>query len=143
GFPGKSLAGEEGAQAAWIILQHAISMPALQRKSLALITELANQGEIPRTNAAMLEDRIRYLEGKRQVYGTQFDWDENGELSPLPIEDVNVVDALREKVGLPPLEVSIQQYRALAKRHGERPPTDGSKKQAEFEAWAKRVGWRT
>lgn len=38
-------------------------------------------------HVAMLEGRIRCNEGKRQRYGTQFDWDKDGLLSPHPIDD--------------------------------------------------------
>src|SRR2546430_12422286 len=35
-----------------------------------------------------------------QVYGTQYDWDEKGELNPHPVEDPEGVDELRRSVGL-------------------------------------------
>src|SRR5881398_1199456 len=41
GWPGRGLVGEQGAQAAWLILQHAIGEPALQRRGLALLQEAA------------------------------------------------------------------------------------------------------
>lgn len=142
GFPGRSLVGEDGAQAAWLIVQHAIGLPSLQRAALPLIGVLAARGEIPPVNAAMLEDRIRCFEGKRQRFGTQFDWDEADELSPLPIEDIERVDTLRAEVGLPPLERSIALHRARARASNERPPKDGAKKERERQVWLKRVGWR-
>jgi hypothetical protein len=41
------------------------------------------RGDAPALQAAMLEDRIRAFEGRPQRYGTQFDWDANGEPSPV------------------------------------------------------------
>src|SRR5262245_43076841 len=87
GWPGRTLVGKEGAHAAWLVLQHAIGNPPLQRRGLELLRRAVAEGEVPAALAAMLEDRIRSFEGKPQVYGTQFDWDEHGRLSPLPIED--------------------------------------------------------
>jgi hypothetical protein len=101
GWPGRSLVGEDAAEAAWIILQHAIGNPALQRRGLALLREAAAAGEIPMVQVAMLDDRIRTLEGRGQRYGTHFDWDEQGLMSPLPIEDEENVDARRREIGLP------------------------------------------
>src|SRR5207247_1273888 len=37
GWPGRSRVGEEGAQAAWLILQHAIGNPPLMRRGLTLL----------------------------------------------------------------------------------------------------------
>ena len=34
GWPGRGLVGEDGARAAWLILQHAIGHPDLQRRGL-------------------------------------------------------------------------------------------------------------
>jgi hypothetical protein len=67
-------------------VQHAISLPQFQRQCLALLQAAVTRGEAPAWQVAMLTDRIRILEGRQQLYGTQFDWDANGQMSPLPIE---------------------------------------------------------
>jgi hypothetical protein len=89
GWPGASLVGEDGAEAAWLILQHAISKPILQRRCLPLLQRAAEQGQALWKQYAMLLDRIRFNERKPQVYGTQFDWDKDGQMSPWPMEDPN------------------------------------------------------
>src|SRR4051812_24269343 len=101
GWPGKSLVGEDGAAAAWLVLQHAIGDPPLMRRGLALLGGLA-PGEVDPARLATLEDRVRAFEGRPQRYGTQYDWDETGQLGPLPIEDPERVDLLRRSVGLGP-----------------------------------------
>lgn len=90
----------------------------------------------------MLEDRIRCFEGRPQRYGTQFDWDEHGELSALPVEDADSVDERRRAVGLGPLAEAVAAQRRLAIAEGERPPRDAAKRRLEAEAWAREVGWR-
>src|SRR2546426_12260662 len=80
GWPGRSRVGEEGAQAAWLILQHAIENPPLMRRGLTLLRGGVSEGEVSPLEVAMLEDRIRTFEGRPQRYGTQFDWDEHGRL---------------------------------------------------------------
>jgi hypothetical protein len=62
----------------------------------------------------MLTDRIRVLEGRAQLYGTQFDWDQNGVMSPLPIEDEPGVDQRRAQLGLEPLAQAISHRRLNA-----------------------------
>ncbi len=143
GWPGRSLVGEDGAEAAWLIAQHAIAEPDVQRQALKLMREAAEQGEAQLWQVAMLEDRIRLFEGKQQLYGTQFDWDENGEMSPYPeIEDEAEVDERRQAVGLMRLEEDIRQKRAAIKQSNEQPPEDLTKRREEMEEWARAVGWR-
>ena len=142
GWAGKSLVGEDGAEAAWIIVQHSIANPALQRQCLMLIGEAAKQGEAPAWQFAYLADRIRVLEGRPQIYGTSFDWDERGEMSPCEIEDIERVDERRRSVGLPPLAESVRRHREGAAQSNERPPADWHARQREIEDWARSVGWR-
>lgn len=142
GWPGRSLVGENAAEAAWLILQHAIGNPALQRRGLSLLKEAAAAGEVPLARVAMLEDRIRANEGRGQLYGTQFDWDEHGLMSPLPIDDETSVDARRREIGLMPLAQETRRQREQAERDGERPPPDWNARQQEKEEWLRSTGWR-
>ncbi|MEM6292018.1 MAG: DUF6624 domain-containing protein [Myxococcota bacterium] len=142
GWPNVELVGAEAAEAAWLILQHAISMPALQRRGLALLETEAAHDRAEASNVAMLEDRIRVFEGRAQRFGTQFDWDANGQLSPHPIEDPAGVDARRREVGLPPLDETTAKHRRRAREEGEHPPDDAAARRAQADAWARRVGWR-
>lgn len=141
-WPGVRLVGQDGARAAWLILQHAIGAPDLQRRGLELLDRAAERGEVPRDQVAMLEDRIRMFEGRRQRYGTQFDWDEQGMMSPVPIEDREYVDERRAEMGLPSLAEQIRTMRERAAAEGEGPPQDRAARRAEVEAWCRRVGWR-
>jgi hypothetical protein len=114
----------------------------LQRRGLVLLQEAAARGDVPPVEVAMLDDRIRCFEGRPQRYGTQFDWDEHGRISPLPIEDIEHVDERRAAVGLNPLEERIRQVRAdIAEAHEAVPP-DYAARRREMEAWARAVGWR-
>jgi hypothetical protein len=135
--------GTEGQNAAWRIVQHAIAQPGFQRRYLTLIRDAAARGQAPGWQVAMLEDRVRFFEGRNQLYGTQFDWDANGELSPLPIEDADGVDARRAALGLESLAATTARQRAQALAAGDKKPADPQARQAAFEAWTRQVGWRT
>ncbi len=141
GWPGRSLVGSEGVEAAWLILQHAIAKPQLQRKCLPLLKVAIDAGEIPPYQFAYLEDRINTLEGRPQRYGTQLDWDEKGQLSPLPLQNPRRVDTYRESVGLGPLSERVEQMRRQAQSEGDSPPSNFKKRRAQKQAWAKSVGW--
>jgi hypothetical protein len=143
GWPGRAIVGDDGAEAAWLIVQHSIGNPDLQRHALKLLKEEAAKGEAPLWQAAMLEDRIRMLEGNMQIYGTQFDWDENGEMSPRPaIEDPEHVDERRRAIGLRPLAEEIDRKRAAIAQTNEKPPYDRAERERLMEEWARSVGWR-
>jgi hypothetical protein len=141
GWPGFSRVGEDGAEAAWLIAQHAIGLPAFQRHCLALLAAAVAQGDVPATHLAYLTDRVSTLEGCRQVYGTQFDWDEEGQMSPLAIDDEAHVDARRAAAGLPPLAETIARQRSDAAHSGEHAPEDRARHAREFEAWRRKAGW--
>jgi hypothetical protein len=142
GWPGGSLVQEDGAAAAWLLLKHAIGDPALQRRCLPLVEAAAAAGEVPAWQPATLLDGICFYEGRPQVYGSVFDWDEAGEMAPWPIEDADGVDRRREAVGLPPLAEQIESVRAAAAAEGEPAPADSVARRREADAWARSVGWR-
>ncbi len=147
--PSPPLAGPAAARSATTarprlsrFLQHAISRPDLQRRGLDLILDAIASGNANALDAAYLSDRIAVFEGRGQTFGTQFDWDAQGQLSPAPIRDRHGVEERRASVGLPPLAETIAQMRATAAAEMERPPADLAQRRAQFEAWARRVGWR-
>jgi len=143
GWPGRSLVGERAAHEAWRIAQHSIGEPAFQREVLRLIEAAVAAGEAEARQAAYLEDRIRSFEGRFQRYGTQFDWDEDGQMSPFPpVEEPETVDARRAAVGLGPLAENVARMRVGMAESNERPPADLAERRREMEAWARRVGWR-
>jgi hypothetical protein len=142
GWPVQSLVGEHAARAAWIILQHAIGNPSLQRRGLRWLQEAAALGEVAPVEVAMLEDRIRCYEGRPQRYGTQFDWDASGQISPYPVEDPEGVDRRRAAIGLGPLDEAVRLMRELMAQGPEVPPTDWAERQRQKELWLRTVGWR-
>jgi hypothetical protein len=101
GWPTRALVGNDGASAAWLLVQHADADRKFQRKCLDLMVKLP-KAEVSQTDIAYLTDRVLLAEGKKQVYGTQFDT-VNGKLQPRPLDDEANVDKLRSAVGLPSL----------------------------------------
>ena len=71
GWPGMALVGERGAKAAWRIALHSISEPPFMRQCRDLIEVASQQGDVPRWQFAIIDDRIRVYEGRPQRYGTQ------------------------------------------------------------------------
>ena len=107
GWPGKTLVGADGANAAWLIAQHADIDRAFQKKCLEKI-EAMPRGEVEPRHIAYLTDRILVGEHKPQRFGTQMD----GQFKPRPIEDEANVDKRRAEMGLDPLAVYLKQAKA-------------------------------
>ena len=142
GWPARSKVGEEAARAAWLILQHAVAHPDLQRKCFHLLVEQVDAGEISPMDMAMLEDRIRCFEGRPQRFGTQFDWDEHNQMSPLPMDDENLVEQRRKKIGLRSMSEEIIAKRKEIAESNEQPPLNYRSYIIEKELWFKANGWR-
>jgi hypothetical protein len=58
GWPGRSLAGDDGSAAAWLVVQHMDADLEFQRKCLALMQEAFLAGEVLPRNLAYLTDRV-------------------------------------------------------------------------------------
>ncbi|MXX68609.1 MAG: hypothetical protein F4Y74_06580 [Gemmatimonadales bacterium] len=142
GWPGTDLVGLDGAEAAWLILQHAIAEPDLQRHALPLLQAAAREGTASPGQAAMLEDRIRFFEGRPQRYGTQFDWDAEGNLSPGDVEEPQRLDERRRATELPSLAEQMEEARTRATSEGDQPPADYEAYAKARDEWAASVGWR-
>ncbi|MCA0988418.1 DUF6624 domain-containing protein [Guptibacillus algicola] len=141
GWPNEKKVGKEAADAAWIILQHAISLPQLQRNALPILEEEMNAGRIEPYRFAHLFDRISFFEGNPQRYGTQFDWDAEGKMSPWKIEDEENVDHRRTEIGLSPLQEEIDRMQKEIEENNVSPPSSMKKRMAEVHEWRERVGW--
>src|SRR5580704_3300330 len=90
GWPGEDIAGEDGAKAAWFIVQHAIGEPEFQREMLRQLHACAGEKRVPLWHAVYLEDRIAMYEGRPQVYGTQWlDDPRDGRIRPWTLAETD------------------------------------------------------
>ncbi|AWK07318.1 hypothetical protein HYN56_00820 [Flavobacterium crocinum] len=141
GYPSIDKVGEEASQSAWIIIQHAIGQPDFMRKCASELEKAVNGDKADPINLAYLSDRIAVFEGKPQVYGTQFDWDVNGEMSPNFFDDLTKVNERRKQIGFNTLEEQIGIMRKRVKDENRLPPIDFEKRKLEMEEWRKKTGW--
>lgn len=103
GWPGKSMVGSPADAAAFLVLMHC-GNPEVMKKYLPMIKKAVADNELLPGRMAFYTDRMRMLNGKEQVYGTQIVFDE--ELNKpvvYPIENPEKVDQRRKKAGLGPL----------------------------------------
>ena len=106
GWPGQTLVGKDGANAAWLLVQHADMDRPFQQKCLDLMKAMP-AGEVEKKQIAYLTDRVLVGQKKKQVYGTQLD----GKFEPQPIEDPDNVDKRRAEMGLGTMAEYLKQAR--------------------------------
>jgi hypothetical protein len=140
GWPAEDIAGKDGAEAAWLITQHAIGEPQFQRHALKLLLACAAEGRTPKWHAAYLEDRIAMYEDRPQRFGTQWiDDSRDGRARPWTLAEPDRVNQLRAEVGLDPLHPVPEPGPDL--------PLETQKEMEDnrrwWEAWLTSKGWRS
>lgn len=116
GWPTKTMVGQDGAFAAYLLVQHADQDLDFQRACLVLMKVALRNGEADALTVAYVEDRIAVAEKRPQRYGTQFMDSE----TPFPIEDFANVDERRASVGLGTLADYKNEIKLLL--HKQTPP---------------------
>ncbi|PCD04080.1 hypothetical protein COC42_07180 [Sphingomonas spermidinifaciens] len=100
GWPKRSKVGQDAANAAWLLAQHADNDPAFQLKALRLMTPLVAQKEVDPQQVAMLTDRVELKLSGKQRYGTQWTC-KAGKRMPQPLtQDEAATDRLRKAAGM-------------------------------------------
>ena len=111
GWPGYKLVYKDGAQAAWLLAQHADLDPDFQEQVLHLLEKAVLAKDASPSHLAYLVDRVRTGRDEKQLYGTQF-IKKDGQWVPAPIEDEAHVDERRQRIGLGTLAEYAEQIRA-------------------------------
>jgi len=115
GFVGYDLAGKEGSDAFWLIVQHSDHVPKFQLEVLEQMKIHVDKGNATPSCYAYLVDRVKINTGKEQVYGTQFNYNKRGQAFPKNMSDTTGLDQRRISLGLSPMiermnEMTIDHY---------------------------------
>jgi hypothetical protein len=138
-WPAVDIAGQDGAEAAWLIAQHAVGEPDFQRRVLALLRTCVAENRVPAWHAAYLEDRIAMHEGRPQRYGTQWVQDPtDGRYRPWSLADADHVNDRRGEVGLSPMQPIPEMGLALPAEKRE----EIEQNNRWWQQWFIRRGWR-
>lgn len=110
GWLGADVIGGQGSTTLFLVVQH--SNLAFQKSYLPMLREAVRNGKARSSNLAMLEDRVAIGEGRKQIYGTQIQWDSITQLFYVsPLEDPINVDKRRAEIKLPPMAVYLKQWK--------------------------------
>lgn len=102
GFPTAADVGQEGVGDAWLLVQHADRDPAFQASVLKQLKPRVKSGDITTHDYAMLVDRVRLAQGKKQLYGSQIEA-KDGAYLPKPTEEPAHLDLRREHMDMMPI----------------------------------------
>ncbi len=108
GWPKKSEVGRSASVGAFLVIQHQ-ELP-VQKKYFPFIEKAVKQQEADKSDLALLTDRIRIFEGKKQIYGSQVITDAKGEFDYKTLVDPSNVNKRRKKMDLPPIEEYLQMF---------------------------------
>lgn len=107
GYPSKAIVGEPANKAIFYVIQHSKKI----EEYLPLIKKAFENGDIPKTSFAMMEDRNLMYKGLEQIYGTQIKGKQNkkGEWIYFlwPIKNADSINIWRKNAGF---DESIEEY---------------------------------
>jgi predicted amidohydrolase len=104
GWPSLSAVGNDAAQGAWLIVQHADDDLPWQREVLAMMQAKLPRGEARKQDIAYLSDRIAVNEHRQQTYGTQGRCVAKAEWKPFDMVDPEHVAERRAEMEMIPME---------------------------------------
>jgi len=111
GWPSISRVGKDAAESAWLIAQHTVSNTEFMARCADLLEAEVFNEDAEGWQLAFLRDRLLTMAGKKQIYGTQFDQDDDGWPIPFEIENPGGVDERRKKLGLNSLSERLSEMR--------------------------------
>jgi len=114
GYPDEQRFGKRASHDFWLLIQHCDEAPEFQRKVLAAIEPLMSNDNADPTDYAFLYDRVQVNTGRLQRYGTQVAKREDGPgYHPKPLEEPELVNERRARMGLDPLEEYLELMTTL------------------------------
>ncbi len=116
GWPGRSLVGDDGASAAFLLVQHSTEDRSFMETALPLLERAVTAGEASASDYALLYDRVSLARGLAQRFGTQAQL-VDGRVRFDRIEDSSHVDERRARLGLPPLAAYKRMLDSLYTPH--------------------------
>ena len=110
GYPAIAEVGSTSSKNFWLLVQHQDRHPEFQGRVLKLMKVAVDAGQAYAEDYAYLLDRVLINTGQLQVYGTQMVLDSTKtSFKPKPVSDMVNLNARRKYVGLPSIEIYIQE----------------------------------
>jgi hypothetical protein len=108
GWPERDVVGDDGARAAFLLVQHADHDTAFQAAMLPALDAAFRRRQADGQSVALLTDRLAVARKEPQIFGSQTTITD-GRITFAPIADSVGVDARRAQMGLP----TLNEYRRV------------------------------
>lgn len=109
GMPTTKDVSKKQMNAIWLVFQHADNTN--RKKYFPLLKKSAENGDLNKSNIALMEDRILTMDGKPQKYGSQISQNfETKKWEIYNLENPEFVDKRRSEVGLGTLKEYLQNW---------------------------------
>lgn len=109
GFPDKRSIGKISLRKFWLLIQH-------QDLDLDLQEQCLKNCEFEPREKALLTDRVLVAKGEKQIYGTQFFRNPQGDLELRPVKDLKSVEKRRKEAGLAPLSADVKKQEKYSRK---------------------------
>ncbi|MFD2920002.1 DUF6624 domain-containing protein [Terrimonas rubra] len=116
GYPTVDKVGKESTLHFFTLIQHADKDISFQKKMLPIIKKQVDKGQISGREYAYLYDRVQINSGKEQLYGTQLEYDTEGNAIPKNLKDKQNVDQRRAAFKMETLEKYLVKATELHKQ---------------------------
>lgn len=117
GYPTWELVGKESSGRFFFLVQHADADLAFQEKMMEHIEKEVSTGNVSGRDFAYLTDRIRIAKNEPQLYGTQLEYDTEGNAKPRNLYEPENCNQRRKEYDLEPLEDYLEwateQYKEM------------------------------
>ena len=109
GMPTLKEVNQKQMSAIWLVFQHADNYH--RKKYLSQLKKSAENGDLRKSQMALMEDRILMIDGKPQIYGSQISQDrENGGWKIYDLANPETVDKRRAEIGMEPLSEYVSRW---------------------------------
>mgnify|MGYP000197491959 FL=1 len=109
GMPTIKQVSKKQMNAIWLVFQHGDN--ANRKKYFPLLKKSAENGDLNKSNIALMEDRILMIDGKPQIYGSQISQNsETKKWELYELEKPETVDKRRAEVGLGSLKEYVKNW---------------------------------
>ena len=109
GMPTTKQVSKKQMSAIWLVFQHADNTN--RKKYFPLLKKSAENGDLNKSNIALMEDRILMMDGKPQIYGSQISKNrETKKWELYKLEKPETVDKRRAEVGLGSLKEYLKNW---------------------------------
>lgn len=102
GWLGKDKIGEDANLALFATIQH--SNLKIMEKYLPVLKDAVNKGNATKKELAFLIDRVERLNGRKQIYGTQYFINDNGNVILRSVIDSVNINKRRKSMNMEPIE---------------------------------------